>query len=140
MDRYSKEFKTLQRKWNKKLKQSGFEDIEYQDPDTKEYALKWSPTKNFTKAFYREKENAGIYEAKETYFRLAGFMLHDYEFEDKIDKLIWEWHAEGKTMREISAQLKKKYKRKGLSVTHVKECIHKIRKIMLKKYESAPND
>ena len=77
--------------WYAKLKEAGFDDIE-QD----EYKLKmWS------NRVYIENPNPVQREAKETYYILASRFLHDYKFKNQKDKIIWEYHANGISMRNI---------------------------------------
>ena len=98
MDRNSKEYKTLVAKWEKKLEESGLENIEQPDGNLKLWASQ----------FFKVRYDATVFEAKEQYYRLAGQFLNDYRFEDKLDKQIWKMHAEGMSIRTIV-----KLRRKG---------------------------
>lgn len=96
--------KSLQKEWYKKLKNSGFQDIEKEIKG--ECVLKSQST--------CEGKYAGIYrfmsqverEAKEDYFRiLFQKASQEQNFLDDSDKLIMERTAEGKNIREISEEL-----------------------------------
>lgn len=103
----TKEFLTLQAKWNKKLEKSGFEDIE-----TKDGLLKGISHADFFKAHYNQIDA----QAKEEYYRNAGYFLYEHKFKTELERKIWELHVEGVGIREIVKILKKKnyniYKRK----------------------------
>lgn len=97
-----KKFEALKNKWYKKLKQSGFDDIENKNGDLKKYeATYWK-----RKAQYTTESQMQTGEAKETYFRLAGHFLHDFSFESVEDKEIWKRHSAGETIDAISATTK----------------------------------
>lgn len=118
MNPQDKKFKALQNKWYSKLKDSGFNDIE-RDGDQ----LKTDPMQNVT-TFY----NQDCFEAKQTYYRMVGEFLHNYKFEDIKERLIWELHSEGVSIRDSVIELKKRgykaYKRQ------VHETIQKLVKEM----------
>jgi hypothetical protein len=109
MDLKSKEFEKLQAEWDAKLKKSGFDDKERRDGCLKFYDSDYF-TSNITGA------DPVYYKSKEEYYRMAGKFLYDNKFKSQQDKIIWEQHAEGKSIREIVKILRKKgfksYKRK----------------------------
>ncbi len=118
----SKEFKKLQAKWYKKLKNSGFEDIE----DTKGYLKEWSSK-------YLKKSNGGVKaKAKEEYYRLTGQFLYDHKFESPLEKRIWRMHAEGMSGESITAILKAK----KVNIYHnkVKRIIKNLANLMVTKF------
>jgi hypothetical protein len=98
MDRNSKAFKELQSKWYGKLKKSGFDDIEQDE----EHLKIWHSH------FFLSRYDATKYEAKEEYYRMAGHFLNDYKFKTKVEKLIWQYHCDGISLREITDRLKEK--------------------------------
>lgn len=102
--RPAKSFKSLQTEWYKKLKDSGFNDIE-QDEDN---LTQWSSSK-----IYRGQNNGASFEdamlkreMTTEYYRLAGQFLHEHVFKNDKEKLIWRLHSEGLSLRDISATLK----------------------------------
>ncbi len=114
----SKEFKELNEKWRKKLKKSGFEDIEndkgqLRSSDSSEYVKNFDPIAAY---------------AKEEYFRRAGFFLYSHKFETSLERKIWELHVEGASIREIVKILKKR----GLKNIH-RDKIHILLKPLVKK-------
>lgn len=95
----NQDFKKLQDKWYKKLKKDGFEDIE----DVEKDQLKnWSQN-----MFSKSMTQAGGWQAKAEYYSLASRFLSEYKFSRSIDKVIWEYHAEGISNRDIATTLKK---------------------------------
>lgn len=127
----NKTFKVLQDLWYLKLKQSGFDDIEQDDSH-----LKWSPRQLMTRK--KNRDRAVFYESKEEYYRMAGHFLYDNVFKNTTQKIVWEQHAQGKTMREISLLLKNE----GIVMhtTQVKETIHVLRAQMLSRYRGNDNE
>jgi len=102
----SKQFSTLQAEWYKKLKDSGFNDIERKNGD-----IIHSAEDNIVTHY-----DQNSFEAKRDYNRLAGQFLHDYKFKSNLERLVWEHHVEGMSIRNIVKTLKAKrinvYKRK----------------------------
>jgi hypothetical protein len=92
------EFKKLQAKWDKKLADDGFFDIEQRDGNLKVWAS------HLHKVHYNET----LYRAKEDYYRLAGQFLHDHKFDSRLERAVWELHSTGVGMREIVVMLKKR--------------------------------
>lgn len=101
------QFKKLNAEWAKKLKASGFKDIESSNGRM-----------DIDKALNNvvTKYDQISYAAKEDYYRLAGQFLHDNDFESEFDKIIWENHSSGVAITVIvkilSAKGHKAYKRK----------------------------
>lgn len=90
------DFEKLQKKWYAKLKKSGFEDAE-----SDEYNLKvWSSV------FFAHRSISQI-QAKQAYYQMATNFLVDYKFENERDKIIWEYHSNGMSVRDIGKVLRK---------------------------------
>jgi hypothetical protein len=119
------QFKKLQEKWYKKLKDEGFNDIE-KGEDTLMVC-------NST-AFRKSRYPIESYNAKVRYFALAGQFLNDNKFETRKDKIVWELHTNGKSTREIETELKR---RKILNPSRdmTNKIIRRLAKEMLKKYD-----
>lgn len=103
MSQNSKDFKKLQREWNKRLKDSGFKDIEQPDGrlkrwDSHYFQLQFSQNHQGLTKEYQE--------SKIAYYRMAGYFLNDYKFQDEVEKLIWNMHSEGVGQRAIIKELK----------------------------------
>lgn len=127
----TKEFKVLEDLWYKKLKQSGFDDIE---PGPR--YLKYSIESILTRKYNLDRKLE--YKKREEYFRIAGQFLYEYEFKDEISKIVWELHSEGSSIRKISKRLSDLGKKRA--TTQVKETIHEIRTIMFEKYNKDVSD
>lgn len=102
----SKEFKEKSQIWEKKLNESGFIDAEQGDFDRR--ILKESSMDPFIKKDEKNCLKTEITEqAKYAYFQILSEWVHKERFfDDELDRLIMERTAEGKTIKEISAELK----------------------------------
>lgn len=116
------EFEKLQAVWDKKLKDSGFNDIETRDDRLKS----WS-----TKLFFYHQADA--WEAKRSYYQMAENFLTEYKFDTEREKTIWAYHAEGISCRDI-AKIFKDAKIKGLSKSMVFAVIKKLKMKMYDMY------
>lgn len=111
----SSQFESLNQEWEKKLKESGFQDVEKKVG--REKVLKQSSDY----AYRRREATEIVRDAKLTYFTLLSqWISAEKEFFDpqltltfnpqfeiqNADRLIMERTAEGKTIREISRELK----------------------------------
>lgn len=119
----TKEFLELKAKWYNKLRKSGFDDKERDENNMKQWDAH----------AFNSRYDKNQFGAKETYYRWAGQFLHEKEFRNKRDRIIWELHAQGATVREIEKELKSRqfkiHTRSGVQWT-----INKLRKEMLDKY------
>ncbi len=87
-------FAKLQKLWYKKLKDEGFADIEHASG-----ALDRPLTKH-------RREPIEI-EVIQYYYYMASTFLVEYKFENEIDKIVWTYHCEGLSVRNISGLLAK---------------------------------
>lgn len=92
-------YKKLRKTWYKKLKESGFKDIEFND-DTL--------AGNHSSTFYRNIPNHTklqnpkvVWEAKLEYYTMAEHFLNEHKFENSLEKIIWEYHSNGLSIRSI---------------------------------------
>lgn len=96
----TKEFLALQKTWYNKLAAKGFQDIENSNDSLRLYHSEY---------FADPRRHSPIsVEARENYFRIAGQFYNDHKFENAWDKEVWGMHAEGLSIREIAAKLKRK--------------------------------
>ncbi len=93
----SSNYRELKKKWYAKLKNSGFEDIE-----RNEDLLKRPSSVVF--GDYR-KIAFGI--AKFEYYQMAARFLNEHDFKNNRERIIWEYHANGISIRNIVKLLKK---------------------------------
>jgi hypothetical protein len=87
----TKEFKDLNKDWEKKLKKSGFDDIE---------------TKHDKETGYVHKQEFKVEHSYVVYFEKCGTYLRSGKVKDAIDAFILEKHCEGVSNHEISNQLR----------------------------------
>ena len=94
-----KDFKKLQNEWYKKLKEGGFNDIEF--------GLNNTP---FIEQHEFDRisiiENAKN-DRREEYYSLASKYYWENMFKSELDKLIWYYHSEGVPAQKIVLNLKK---------------------------------
>ena len=127
----TKEFKRLKQLWDKKLKQSGFEDIEYDEDHLKHYVSS-GLSRRLNGATYEVKMQ--LDESTQEYYRLAGQWLFDHTFNGSRERLIWTLHSNGESFRDIAKQVKTKdYK---ANKDNINTLITKLAAEMLKFYRN----
>lgn len=123
-----KAFKDLQRQWYKKLKKSGFDDIEKDEDNLKSWSSDFFRRHKTDHKEYHREYNEDKFKAHEEYYRMAEEFLTNYHFENSTDRFIWSQHAEAVSIREIVRMLKvkriKSYKFK------VHETIKRLKRLM----------
>lgn len=90
-------FEEQKQQWYDKLRKEGFKDIE-----TSSGLL----TKGFGK-YFRQRAQTNL---NEEYYSLARKFIWDYKFDSELERVIWEYHAEGVSYRDIVKILKKVFK------------------------------
>lgn len=117
--------KQLKKQWYNKLKDDGFDDIEYaggtmQVGHPRGIAI-WDP-------FLRE--------LTLDYYGMCTDFLNEYKFKNNLERAIWEYYTNGLSHREISTILKtlKTKSRIGKSHDSVWRLIKKLESEMKKKY------
>lgn len=91
-----KNFKDIYKEWNKKLKDSGFEDVEEDSKDTKEERLlKQKSTNAYRQASELERES------RLDYFCFVGYLAHNTVFPTDLEKLVMIRHSEGAMIKNI---------------------------------------
>lgn len=122
----------LKQVWYQKLADSGFEDIE----DKKNNLESWTVSR-----FLTERNNGKdllevqqYNSSKEAYYRIAGHFLHDHKFESHKEKLIWGYHCEGISYREIVNILSSLGVKENKS--RVNKVVEKLQKLMFDKNDN----
>ena len=139
----SKQFVKLQNKWYKKLKQSGFQDLEWYNPDSgfgqgsPFLQTKGNITLGDVRRKYREtaaqyfrlsrnflqcacfylilKENFNNSEQlRREFSSLRKYLSTLPHYYSKAESILWSMHCDGSTIRKISAELRRLYKYKKL--------------------------
>lgn len=130
----SSKYDELRKIWDKKLKKTkseeypnGFEDYETSDGKLK----RWSTD-------FRRQQSLDSWEAKEAYYRYCRYFLNDYTFKTRREEIIWEYHAEGISIRDIVTLLKKvRIKMNRDSVWHV---VNELQTVMKSMYMNGENN
>lgn len=112
----TKQFKTLEKKWYARIEKSGFEDIEHDEVNLKQFSGVTSTYRKDGSSKIEDWAEWGksvpIKEHWKTeYYSRCRQFLHEYKFKNKTDKKIFEMHSEGLGERVIAAELKT-YRRK----------------------------
>ena len=122
----TKEVTKLQKEWYKKLKDDGFQDLEYCDRSMSPYDLlrggsKFSPIHDTQTG----KEGAEVeFNATESYYMRARSFTHTGEFKTEIHKEVWRQFAEGLSIRAIGTNV-------GFSHSKVKRILDKYKPLIL---------
>lgn len=96
MSKPKNEYEKLRAVWYKKLESEGFEDIE-QDEDNLKV---WSSQ-------FRRKKSVDTWQAKAAYYYMAENFLREHTFENNLDRIVWEYHSNAISIRDIVKLLKK---------------------------------
>lgn len=111
-----KQLQTLQKKWYRKLAKTGFVDAEANpetdNPYLKRWDSKWfadlrpSPASGTMHLQERESDKNQYFFTKQEYFYKAQHFLTSHEFDNKLEKRIWELHVAGNSLSETSRIVK----------------------------------
>lgn len=112
------DFIQLKALWYKRLKDSGFKDIETFNG----YIKDW-PSQRIQRDFTPER-----IQEKLDYFRAASQLFWEHKFDTALQKKIWELHCEGKSYREIAEDLRNK--KNKLNKDNVQLVISKLAKVV----------
>lgn len=116
-----KTYQQLRDVWYKRLKRSGFNDIEDSEGNLKDFTYK------------QVKRHLHVWESSGHYFELATSFLNEHEFESSRDRIIWEYHANALSTRDIAKLLKRV--RITTNRQTVWDTISKLQTIMKKRYK-----
>lgn len=114
------DLKSLQDIWYKKLKDSGFKDIEHADGTSKHA----KPQSN--KWLDPDQRQVVL-----DYYCMAYHFLNSHAFDSELHKVMWEYYSEGLSMRAIATAINSVFpKRRRISKDKVHRIINKYDKIM----------
>jgi hypothetical protein len=92
------DFDKLKNEWYQKLKDSGFDDAENGSEELKVRTYDMLSGKGSS-------NQGGGWEAKASYYQMATNLLNDYKFETHQESLIWEYHSNAISIRDITKLL-----------------------------------
>lgn len=129
-----KKFNDLKKKWYDKLSKKGFEDIEQDEVHLKQYSGKTSLSADTqrTNESGQELELDPLYylpwtkldeTSKYEYYSMCRQFLSTYKFKNKKERIVFELHTEGESIRIIADKVKS-YRRK------VHETLQRLVKVM----------
>lgn len=109
----SQSFKQLQKIWYKKLKDSGFEDIEKENGELKDFH-----------SFKFQRTHSPVsFELNARYYELASQLTHEYPFKSRRDKQVWVRHANGETLEQIAKEMGLSHNQTWRIVDKISSCI-----------------
>ena len=112
----TKPSKALQAKWNKKLADSGFVDIE--EPNSPlEWLKRWDSNYFARRTAWRGPERMA---AQADYYHQCFQFLHNHQFDVELERKIWAMHADGIS----AAQIKRKLRCKTNTVSKALKKLH----------------
>lgn len=117
-------FNNLQEIWYKKLKDSGFEDLEEPRVGNNDKSYHW--LKQWHNQYFQQRYTPSQFDAKQDYFILASRFLFEHKFENTLEKNIWKLHSEGEYIRETAKKL-------GTYKLKVESTLKKLKKIMFER-------
>lgn len=129
-------FKEEKAFWYKRLEESGFEDIETEDGELKEFeavkaaGLKHQHLYDQLRSQTQDEQRQTAIEATTRYYQLASQFLHSYQFIRHLDKLVWELHSEGASRRMISRVLTKQLRR-NIPEWRIRTILDRLQNLML---------
>ena len=129
--------KALIREWNRKLKRSGFEDIENDKSQ-----LRVSSTSLARRSYHNQyfEDRIEVYNARLEYYRMAEHFLYDHTFDNDLDKTIWQMHSEGISFRHIAEYVRHNKLRPKANKDNIQVLVKKLAKIMIEKYRTETNE
>lgn len=113
-----KELIALQKEWYKKLKEDGFQDIEYFDSNMEAKDMMYREATKFAIA------SVDTFTSTEQYYIEARQFLHSHSFLSNRDKIVWTNYTDGLSYRKIGEIV-------GLSAASIMSIVKRIEKIML---------
>lgn len=103
----SQAFKALQKDWYKRLEASGFRDVEKIVGDDMRLR-EFNPMRSRDPKHADNKNKRKLArEMKELYYRLIYHHVQEAIFPTFVDELIMTWHADGRRIKDICAELEK---------------------------------
>lgn len=117
----TREFLKIQKRWYSKLKNNGFEDIE----NGKDRRI-------VRREIIKMDESSPNAWSGQNYTELCAAILRDYRFKRPIDRIIFEKHSEGKSVREIETYLSENVKGRTLKYRAICYVIQNIKEDYLK--------
>lgn len=125
----TEDYQSLKKVWYKKLEKSGFQDIEQDEFNLKQYSFR------ITQAAVRRS-----WHASSEYYYMADQFLHNFKFKNNLERIIWEYHANGISMRDIAKLLKKVKFHKKIHYLDIYYTIKRLTHEMKKMYLVGYND
>ena len=95
MTKKKTEYQEQKEIWYKRLKDDGFKDLEHDDG-----------TINIGVPRSMQGQDAELRQLVQDYYCMCYYFLNSHRFENELEKVVWEYHTEGLSVRDISKALK----------------------------------
>ena len=104
----SKNFADLQQEWYDKLKEDGFDDIEYFDNENDRLEPRDWIRDGFNKVWEGivDHPDAKLDEQTFEYYSIIRTLSHTEDFDKEVDRKIFRMYGDGETYRKIAAEVK----------------------------------
>jgi hypothetical protein len=112
--------------WYKKLADTGFVDVETDE---------WNLKNTFDSSRFTRKKSLDTYKQKAEYYYMTDHFLNTHAFENELEKVIWEYHCNAVSTRDIADTLTKTGL-KNMGRCTVWKVVKKLRLIMYRLYLS----
>lgn len=124
-------YRKLRKEWYAKLKESGFNDIE-----ASETRLKSTSYDNLVYPSEKQLPSSIVLQAKIEYREMADDFLNTYAFKSNLERVIWEYHANSISYRNIAKLLYTAKITKTKNYDFIFQIVKRLKAIMLGKNES----
>lgn len=117
------EYQKLKAVWDKKLKDSGFVDIEHADGSINSgvpRSLAW--------------KDDHLRQIVQDYYTMAYHFLNSHPFECELDKVIWQYHTDGLSVRKIVKVLAEVLPKEKTNKIRVWKTVKSLQTLMKAKY------
>lgn len=119
---------SLKKEWYDKLKSEGFNDIEVDETRLKTWSYSMS------RVAYKYKDM--MFNSKTDYYRLSEHFLNEFKFESELDKVVWEYHTNGVSRKNIVKILNQlPDKNKHTTLAKIRYWLDKLKQKMFRLYE-----
>lgn len=118
------DYQAQKKYWYAKLRASGFDDVELSDTTLK-----------LGSEQFRRPRSLNSWQAKATYYQMASNFLNDYKFKTRLERIIWQYHSEGISVRDIADTLKKAKVHKKMGKDAVWTVVHRLEVLMKEMYK-----
>ena len=119
-------YEELRDDWYQKLAKSGFVEIENVKADN----LK----QHHANRFYNSQPAPEVWQARQEYYTMAEHFLNEFQFENKLESVIWEYHVNAISIANIVKTINKTRRVNKVDHNIVWKTIKRLEATMKRKY------